>query len=78
MDGPQYHEMMTWFADPTSLDAIRQKDQVRRLLLAFPGQIPSSKRGQNRLSVAALVIPLRPYHSLDYARKRLVTQAKNK
>lgn len=70
--------MVIWFADPSSLDAVRQKGQVRRLLLAFPGQIPSSQRGQNRLSVAVLIVNPRPNYFLDYARKRLVTQAKNK
>jgi len=80
MDGQRCYEMMTCehFADPSSPDAVRQKCQIRRLLFAFPGQIPSPQRGQDRLSVAIWIIHLRPDCSLDYARKRLVTQAKNK
>ena len=77
MDDHQYN-VMTWFADPYSPDAIRQKHQVKRLLFAFPGQVPPSQRGQDRLSVAVWIIHLRPDRFLDYARKRLVTQAKNK
>ena len=33
-------------------DAVRQEGQVRRVLLAFPGQVPSPARGQDRLLCA--------------------------
>jgi hypothetical protein len=37
------HQLLT----PTPADALRQKGQVRRLLLAFPGQISQKKGRKN-------------------------------
>jgi len=61
-------------------DALRQEAEERRLLFPFPGQVPPQAWGQDWLCVFRDFLSKISHSSrtLDYARKRLVTQAKNK
>lgn len=76
--------VLTW-SYFSSTDALRQDRQVESLLLPLPGEVPQAQGGQDRLCVSnsstcALETNSIP-HSFsltDYARKRLITQAKNK
>ena len=61
-------------------DAFCQKSKVGRILFAIPSEIPAKTRGKDRLCVISFHFSDQNTHPmfLDYARKRLVTQAKNK